>query len=491
MAKAKKTVLVIECPSSLVKRVKTALEAGNTFGKKIEPVEGGDGGVASASSLSEELKSLEVSEGKIAKPKERMRIFTTLSPSALSVSSDVEDVEADKARRLERLLELLFPASGDRAALRECITLGTHTISAPSSTTPVITGNPLDNAISKFICRRTDINADQKAELMKTAPKRYSIYTPMLLLSTPFSSAWSTFLDTLSEEDKEAFYASLCQATGTTHLAINAPIPASDYIRRPTSLTPLYGDFGTTDYDACKFEEAFWVKTIQNGIDQTWAPMFTMFSRGNVTEKARVLKFDEVAGNEVVDFYAGIGYFTFSYVKAGAKTVWAWEVNPWSVEALRRGARMNGWSCVRIKSGEELSREKIPEDTQIVIFEESNEEVQERFYDMAMRLKWRPFYSGVRHVNLGLLPSSKAAWYDACYVVSKERGTIHVHENFGEDEFEKRTEEVRRVIDYNLMDLHMGSGMARVSHVERVKTFAPGVVHVVVDVEVRERIQDF
>ena len=38
------------------------------------------------------------------------------------------------------------------------------------------------------------------------------------------------------------------------------------------------------------------------------------------------------------DLYAGIGYFAFSYAKAGVGKVLCWEINPWSVDGLRRGA---------------------------------------------------------------------------------------------------------------------------------------------------------
>src|SRR5690606_7844083 len=217
---------------------------------------------------------------------------------------------------------------------------------------------------------------------------------PLLLLSTPFSTTWQTFLNDIPTT-RGSFYSALCTATGTSHLAINAPISASDHVRKPSSLTPLFGDFGTTSYQDKKFNEALWVKTTQNGIHQTWAPVFTMFSRGNVTEKARVLRFEDVKGRDVADLYAGIGYFTFSYVKARAKRVFCWEINPWSVEALCRGARLNRWDVVRVGEGEEINA--IPEETRIVVFEESNEYAYERFQEM--RKKGLVGGEGCRHVN--------------------------------------------------------------------------------------------
>src|SRR5690606_6675835 len=47
-------------------------------------------------------------------------------------------------------------------------------------------------------------------------------------------------------------------------------------------------------------------------------------------------------GKWAVDLYAGIGYFAFSYARLGLRVL-CWEVNPWSVEGLRRGAEANGF----------------------------------------------------------------------------------------------------------------------------------------------------
>ena len=78
-----------------------------------------------------------------------------------------------------------------------------------------------------------------------------------------------------------------------THIALNKPIIESDIMRRPHNLIPIIGDFGPdisidnkppspTESD---FNRAFWCHVIQNGIYQTWAPKYTMFSRGNIKEK--------------------------------------------------------------------------------------------------------------------------------------------------------------------------------------------------------------
>ena len=62
-----------------------------------------------------------------------------------------------------------------------------------------------------------------------------------------------------------------------------------------------------------------------------------MFSSGNVSEKARIARID-VRGETVLDLYAGIGYWTLPFLVHGrAERVHACEMNPFSIEALRRG----------------------------------------------------------------------------------------------------------------------------------------------------------
>ncbi|KAF8001153.1 hypothetical protein HF325_004942 [Metschnikowia pulcherrima] len=146
--------------------------------------------------------------------------------------------------------------------------------------------------------------------------------------------------------NKAHFFKSIAKAfTGKfTHFAINKPIIEDDVMRRPFNLIPLWGDFGpepTPDLYSNPSESdlrnAFWCNAVQNGIRQTWAPRYTMFSRGNIKEKKRILdSYTSLHGKTVLDMYAGIGYFTLSYLSNGA-TVFCWEINPWSIEGLVRG----------------------------------------------------------------------------------------------------------------------------------------------------------
>lgn len=329
--------------------------------------------------------------------------------------------------------------------------------------------SPLTPAVAAFIAAHPPAPPLTTAELLATAPRRYSHYPPLLLLAAnAFPPPWRAYLASLPAASTNVFYAALTGALpGTTHVALNAPIPADSTARAPVALTPLHGDFSSNG-----FEQALWVRTTQHGVTQTWAPVHTMFSRGNVREKARVQAFPGVMGAVVADLYAGIGYFALAYLRAGARLVWAWEINPWSVEALVRGCKLNGWGVRRVRHDEAYHEEDGEGDVRCIVFEESNEYAVKRLRGMEK----------TAHVNLGLLPTSRGAWAAAAELVS-DGGCIHVHENVGAKEVQVKKKEVMEVF----VDLEKEGGRmreVRCEHVEQVKTFAPGVVHCVLDLRI-------
>jgi len=217
-----------------------------------------------------------------------------------------------------------------------------------------------------------------------------------------------------------------------------------------------------------------------------------MFSRGNIKEKLRLLDFhsgksmdghglknrmlsaEEVERSIAVDLYAGIGYFVFSYVGMGCRRVFGWELNPWSVEGLRRGARANGWTIKVVERGEEcvLGREKI------VIFLEDNQRAGERMRAL------QAFIDGeVRHVNCGLLPRSTDTWEMGLKILRGE-GWLHLHENVGTSAQVVRGQEIQKILTKWLGE-EKEERMGVVEHIERVKSFAPGVWHCVFDVHLQ------
>ena len=310
---------------------------------------------------------------------------------------------------------------------------------------------------------------------------------------------------------------------GVTHIAINAPIPLlssdtpeiqgeTNTIRAPINFTPLSGDFGPANDVPTQdgFEHAFWVSVRQNGIEQVFAPRYVMFSRGNVKEKMRVLSFpglspeergqrtvvaagqtgpgartgDGRRGATAVDLYAGIGYFAFSYAKAGAEKILCWEINPWSVEGLRRGAEKNGWSVNIVKeagSVERVSKEGKRGDLKdrFLVFVENNNCAADRVE--VLRAELGP----IRHVNCGYLPTSDASWETAVKVLDPEEGGwIHAHENVAEKDIPQRMAEIEMIFADTINNC-LSDGVVRhvkCEHIEKIKSYAPGVIHCVFDI---------
>ncbi|KAK4236707.1 S-adenosyl-L-methionine-dependent methyltransferase [Achaetomium macrosporum] len=435
--------------------------------------------------------------------------------------------------------------------------------------------NPIHASISSWLdtlplpfleSLANQLNADAanaKQLLVDRAPKRWVVYEPMVLLpSGSFTAApWPALLKSVAPPQKEALWTAILHHLSPsnskpplTHLAINEGIPLhlshrnnsattpsqstgepgrqqqpseeeENLLRAPAALHPLHGSFGpapSTSTSSSRptqadFRSALWVSTTQNGIVQTWAPRHTMFSRGNIKEKARLLSFhspssssssnsrhtarvrkkETLRGRWAVDLYAGIGYFAFSYARLGMQVL-CWELNAWSVEGLRRGAEANGFS-VRVVTppsageggGNEVDLAEVlglgneeGDRSQIVVFLEDNRRAAGRVREARERIGAEQLE--VVHVNCGFLPSSEGVWRDAWEIVQTGSGGdvwLHLHENVGVGDIEGRKEQVQALFDRWKRERGDGGPKeAKVEHVELVKTYAPGVWHCVFDV---------
>ncbi|KAK6524450.1 hypothetical protein TWF281_011358 [Arthrobotrys megalospora] len=335
---------------------------------------------------------------------------------------------------------------------------------------------------------------------------RYDIYGPLLLLppTSPLTTEpWSTYISILPPSIQSSLYSSLAKSLNTTHIAINAPIPAKstndgNLIRSP-QITPLYGSFGS--YDSTEFNSVFWTSTSQHGIFQTWCPLHTMFSRGNITEKARIYEIvsrqlngtGRPSGRKTaaVDLFVGIGYFAFSYLKAGVDVVYGWDINRWSIEGCRRGAVGNKWG-VKVGTTDACeSKEKGGE--RLVIFEESNEYAPTRLRKVKEEMEsdgreW----PHVMHVNLGLLPTSEGSYKTALEVLRLNDGSedswVHVHENVAKSDVEDMKADIIRKFEELSVEVGIvGTVEVICEHVEFVKSWAPRVWHCVFDVKIGRR----
>ncbi|KAG8447724.1 hypothetical protein GDO86_015007 [Hymenochirus boettgeri] len=212
-----------------------------------------------------------------------------------------------------------------------------------------------------------------------------------------------------------------------------------------------------------------WVEHIDNGIRYTFDISKCMFSAGNISEKQRVALLS-CHGEVVVDLYAGIGYFTLPYlVHAGASFVHACEWNHDAVIALQKNLLINKVSdkC-QIHEGD---------NRQLILF------------DVADR------------VNLGLIPTSEPGYTVACRALRKDTGGIlHIHQNV--DSFKRHAktekedfggkmawmqwaEQAEMQITDLLKEIHQKNWHTRILRVEQIKSYAPHVDHVVMDLDCR------
>ena len=221
-----------------------------------------------------------------------------------------------------------------------------------------------------------------------------------------------------------------------------------------------------------------------------------MFSSGNTTERQRVGRL-RCRGETVVDLYAGIGYYTLPYLaRARAARVHACEWNPDAVAALRHNLAANALpreaDAAAAAPGDARAarrRERgAPAATRCTVHEGDNRSAATR---AAVR--------GVAdRVSLGLIPSSEPGWPLAAAALRKDAGGwIHLHENV-RAEPAARDALVARVCELFAATLLPraaadergdgdGGGAWSVAcrHVERVKSYAPRVDHVVLDLECR------
>jgi tRNA wybutosine-synthesizing protein 2 len=370
--------------------------------------------------------------------------------------------------------------------------------------------DPIRTAVQTWLASlpADQLDTPSADQLLSLTPKRFVIYEPMAQLpSGSFSlPPWTAVLRRQPVELRIRLWTLILEALSKragstlTHLAVTAGIPLhneaeeENILRSPSGLQMLHGDFGPASPKEGRepgtedFERALWVSTRQNGIWQTWAPRWTMFSRGNVKEKARLLSFPSAWGSGdniwAVDLYAGIGYFVFSYASLGMRIL-CWEINPWSIEGLRRGALANRWT-VKILQGAELetAEKYIGRDgPQIIVFAEDNQRALDRirgFHEHGLA-------RAVKHVNCGFLPTSEPSWRTAWEVTARSgEAWLHLHENVGGDDISHRKQ---ALTEQYFSKWSAKEGMRRraeAQHVELVKTFAPGVWHCVFDVHIMQ-----
>ncbi|XP_029020774.1 tRNA wybutosine-synthesizing protein 2 homolog isoform X2 [Betta splendens] len=295
-------------------------------------------------------------------------------------------------------------------------------------------------------------------ELKADLPRSFHRHQDLVLLGD------KCFSQPLWKKIDQQLWRTVAKGLGAKRLAKMSRI-SSDGFRSPV-VTMLLGDHS-------------WVRHVDNGIKYEFDVTKCMFSAGNITEKLRVAGFD-CREETVVDLYAGIGYFTLPYlVHARATHVHACEWNPNAVEALRRNLEANRVS------------------DRCTVHEGDNRQLQ--LCDIADR------------VNLGLIPSSKDGWPVACRLLRRTTGGIlHIHQNVtspllntaavpaindgaqmvsgkkaDREAWQAWADDTAKRIISLLGDVTGSQWNTNIQHIEHVKSYAPHVHHIVLDLECR------
>eukprot|EP00931_Biecheleriopsis_adriatica_P010308 TRINITY_DN111399_c0_g1_i1.p1 TRINITY_DN111399_c0_g1~~TRINITY_DN111399_c0_g1_i1.p1 ORF type:complete len:718 (-),score=150.95 TRINITY_DN111399_c0_g1_i1:22-1893(-) len=180
-----------------------------------------------------------------------------------------------------------------------------------------------------------------------------------------------------------------------------------------------------------------------------------MFSEGNAAEKERVASWD-VAGETILDLYAGIGFWTLPLLVAGADHIFSCEWNPDAVEGLRRGVEL---------LGQDLAKR-----CEVLAGDNRRSEVQELVRGKCDR------------VMLGLIPTSRDGFPVAAAALKPIGGTMHIHWNASVDAESATADAVAKEVEQLLQTSRGAAWRCRVTAIQRVKSFAPRVRHLRIDV---------
>eukprot|EP00466_Bigelowiella_natans_P014454 jgi/Bigna1/85298/estExt_fgenesh1_pg.C_30173 len=243
------------------------------------------------------------------------------------------------------------------------------------------------------------------------------------------------------------------------------------------------------------------------GVTLSWDPTSLMFSHGNLSERRRIADLD-CSGETVVDLFAGIGwslnyhermrndehqsietnehladdisprcassttYFTLHYLcNANASVVHACEINPNASHALKNNLRLNehlfSGKCI-VHTGD---------------------------------CRNAPTMEVADRVNLGLLPTAEDGFEAACRALKQKGGMLHIHGNAHVDAQSPQEKDIQRrkyarkliaELREVLEDVKPGPRwQLTVMNITRVKSYAPRVEHVVVDVKVSQAAPTF
>jgi tRNA wybutosine-synthesizing protein 3 len=277
---------------------------------------------------------------------------------------------------------------------------------------------------------------DMMIDLLSELPKKWEKLGDLILLpQTAFSS--EKWLSIIFEENQLSLWRCIARALKVERIGKQKFIKGD--VIRSSQAQLLLGD-------------SSWVELLDYGVKFGFDACKVMYSSGNVTERHRIGNID-MKGETIVDCYAGIGYYTLPMlVRGNAALVHACELNQNSITALEWGAKANNVS------------------DRLIIHQGDNALTMTKLEGIADRC------------HLGLLPSSQPTWKLAIACLKESGGILHIHMNVEEEKIEQWIDSTIHSLQQYVIELKRNYNV-KVTHLEKVKWFAPRVRHIVLDVK--------
>ncbi len=233
----------------------------------------------------------------------------------------------------------------------------------------------------------------------------------------------------LSPKEEEGLAKAYAEVLGARSVVDYGPIGGQ--FREPTARS-VWGEGTVTTH-------------LENGVRYKLDALRIMFSSGNIDERIRMAKIP-MDGERVVDMFAGIGYFTLPVALYSCpRLVDAYEINPLAYRFLKENVALNGV------------------EGKVRVHNEDNRKCPEGKADRVLM-----GYIGTTHLFLD----------KAVSILKNEGGWLHYHETCPEELIPERPvgrlKEAANVRGWSLLE----------HNVHMIKSYAPGIVHLVVDARV-------